>query len=565
MAAALLAAMAAQMLAAAPSASAVVDEPAHLASGVLALAQGDLTVNREHPPLAKILAALPVMLLHPVLPADRPGDPPRASEDFEFAYSRRFLYEANDADRLLAAARWPIMLLALATGLVAWLWGRRLLGEGAALAALALVAFEPNMLAHGRLVTTDMAATLFTLAAFAGLERRLAASSAGRSPRWMTALSGVALGLGLLSRFSCVLAVPVLGLALAADTRRPWRTRLAVFVMVVIIALAVVNGFYLAAGQGSASMIFPLAQQPVAGPLRTEPLASLAASPALRWLPLPLPRLYLEGLDLARYKNLYQEGPSYLNGQYSDDGFVSYFVQALAMKTTLPMLLLAAGCLLALRRHAPRRPGILVWVLLPLAGTIALTTALTRAQIGLRYVLPAIPFLCLAGGAGAAAVIGPGTPTTGTPRRRAAWALVLLLLGWHAGEALAIHPYHLAYFNEAAGGPDRGYLHLVDSNLDWGQDLVGLAQFMRQQGLERINLYYFGTADPAYYGITRNVPPQPGWFAVSATHLMGVYLPDRDYFAPFRTMPIQTTIGHSILVYRLDEVPPFLRNPIKRR
>jgi len=555
--------MALQMLAAAPSASAVVDEPAHLTSGVLALAQGDLTVNREHPPLAKILAALPVMLLHPVLPPVRAEDPPRASEDFEFSYSRRFLYETNDADRLLAAARKPIMALSLAAGLLVWLWGRRLLGATAALAGLALTVFEPNLLAHGRLVTTDMAATLFTLGAFAALERTLAGSAAGRPTRLWTIASGTALGLGLLSRFSCVLAVPLLGLAAAVDARGALRSRGITFVVVVLIALAVVNGFYLAAGQGSVRMLFPLAQEPVTGPLRTAPLAGLEASPLMRWLPLPLPRLYLEGLDLARYKNLYQEGPSYLNGRYSEDGFWSYFLQALAMKTTLPMLLLAVLGLLAMGLRAPPRRELLVWVLLPLAGTIAITTALSRAQIGLRYVLPAIPFLCLAGGAGAAAAIDRSP--AGTPWRRAAGTIVALLLAWHAGEALSIHPYHLAYFNEAAGGPDRGYRHLVDSNLDWGQDLVGLARFMRQRGLDRINLYYFGTADPAYYGITRNVPPQPGWFAISATHLMGVYLPDRDYLAPFRTMPTQATIGHSILLYRLDEVPPFLRNPIKRR
>jgi hypothetical protein len=304
---------------------------------------------------------------------------------------------------------------------------------------------------------------------------------------------------------------------------------------------------------------FPLAADPVTGPLLTEPLASMEASPALRWVPIPLPRLYLEGLDLARYKNREVEGPGYLNGDYSREGWWSYFILAIGMKTTLPFLALTVGGL-ALAASGVRRPSwrpVLAFLLVPAAALLILTTALTRAQIGLRYVLPVLPLLCLAGGALVAGTAG---------RRRAVCrALAVPFLAWHVWSALAIYPHHLAYFNEAAGGPDRGYLHLVDSNLDWGQDLVGLRAFMNERGLSRINLYYFGTADPDYYDIVRAVPPEPGYYAVSATHLMGIYLPDREYLAPFRSMRPETTIGHSILVYRLDEVPAFLRVPIRSR
>lgn len=143
-------------------------------------------------------------------------------------------------------------------------------------------------------------------------------------------------------------------------------------------------------------------------------------------------------------------------------------------------------------------------------------------------------------------------------------ALCAVLLIWHAAAALAIWPYHLAYFNEAAGGPGAGIRHLADSNLDWGQDLVGLHRFMSERRITRMNLYYFGTADPDYYGIQRAASPEPGYYAVSATHLMGIYLPDREYLAPFRRMTPEATIGHSINVYRLDRVPDFLKTPIRR-
>ncbi len=565
--------MAWQLIAAIPHASAVVDEPAHLTAGYLAITQGDLAVNREHPPLIKALAAIPLLFLAPALPPEPEGGwPPRGGEDFEFGYSRAFLYHANDADRLLALARLPVVALTLAAGLTLFLWGRALFAnhgsDAGSLAALALFAFEPNLLAHGRLITTDMGAVLFTVAACACLERSFAPGRPG--PRWAAA-GGAALGLGLLTRFSCLLLIPLLVLAAVLDGRRPAAARARHLAVMLACALLLVNlgyGFAGFAGGG-----FPLAHDPVVGPLRTEPLASLEAHPLLRWTPLPVPRLYLEGLDLARYKNLHVEGPGYLNGAYSSEGWWSYFLLALGMKATLPLLALAAAGLgaagLAGSARSPRDRGTwpgMVWLVVPSAGFLLLVTASTRAQIGLRYVLPVIPFLCLLGGLAASLAIAPAAlPGRSRPRLRGAAAVLCAgLLIWHAAAALAIWPYHLAYFNEAAGGPDDGILHLADSNLDWGQDLVGLDRFMSERRITRMNLYYFGTADPDYYGIQRVATPEPGYYAVSATHLMGIYLPDREFLAPFRRMTPEATIGHSINVYHLDHVPDFLKTPIRR-
>ena len=559
--------MAWQMIAAIPHASAVVDEPAHLTAGYLAVAQGDLSVNREHPPLIKSLAAIPLLFVSPALPPEPEGGwPPRGSEDFEFGYARAFLYRANDADRLLALSRLPVVALTLIAGSILLLWGRALFAHRgpagahmatlAPLVSLALFAFEPNLLAHGRLVTTDMGATLFTLAACACMERSFAPGRAGL--RWAAA-AGAALGLGLLARFSCLLLIPLLVVAAALDARRPWAARARHLALMLGCALLLVNLGYGIAGYAGAG--FPLAHNPVVGPLRTEPLASMESHPLLRWTPLPLPRLYLEGLDLARYKNLSVEGPGYLNGAYSSDGWWSYFLLALGMKTTLPLLALAViglGVLLRSARDPGSRPS-MVWLLAPSAGFVLLVTASTRAQIGLRYVLPVIPFLCLLGGLATAA----GRPARRILRAGTA-ALLAGLLIWHAAAALRIWPYHLAYFNEAAGGPDNGMRHLAYSNLDWGQDLVGLDRFMRERRIARMNLYYFGTADPDYYGIQRAPAPEPGYYAVSATHLMGIYLPDKEYLAPFRRMAPEAAIGHSIYVYRLDRVPDFLKIPIRR-
>ncbi|MGH9869489.1 MAG: ArnT family glycosyltransferase [Candidatus Polarisedimenticolia bacterium] len=538
------------MLTALPHAAAVVDEPAHLTAGLLAAAQGDLTVNREHPPLVKVLAALSASSLSPVLPPEPEGIP-RASSDFAFAYARDVLYKANDADRLLQRARLPIVALTLLAGLVLFLWGRALAGPWPAVAALALFAFEPNLLAHGRLVTTDMGAALFSLATLACMEH--AQRTQGRLGPWDVA-AGVSLGLALLTRFSSVLLLPVMGACLLADRNRDAASRWTGALVCMATALVVLQAGYVATGGVQTASLFPLAASATGEPLRTQPMAGLEAGHVTRWLPLPVPRLWLEGLDLARWKNANVEGPTYLDGAMSRDGWWSWFVMALAMKGTLPFLVMSAAGLIWLSFAGPRLHATRVWAGLPAVALLALTTALTRAQIGLRYVLPVIPLLCLCAMAPLAA---PG-------RRPVRALLAVALIAWHAVAALSIHPYHLAYFNEAAGGPQAGPRRLVDSNLDWGQDLVGLAAFLEKRDIPRVNLYYFGTADPDYHGIARAPAPEAGWYAVSATHLAGVYLPDPDYLASFRTLRPDADIGHSILLYRLDHVPERLTKPLRR-
>jgi hypothetical protein len=196
----------------------------------------------------------------------------------------------------------------------------------------------------------------------------------------------------------------------------------------------------------------------------------------------------------------------------------------------------------------------------PVAVYLALTS--TRGlQIGHRHLLPIYPFLFLASAEAAARLA--------TWRRPAGPALVLLLGAWYAGGTLLNHPHHLAYFNEIAGGPANGWRLLVDSNLDWGQDLKRLAAWRRANPGGRLELSYFGSADPAYYGldaetlpgytaphatrVTRQVAPGD-LVAVSATNLQGVYLEpgDRPLMERLRALEPIGRAGWSIRIYRAD-------------
>jgi len=523
-----------QMHGASSVTSATVDEPAHVTSGYLSLAHFDLTINREHPPLTKMLAALPLLFLHPALPAIAADSPPPGSEDFEFDYSRKFLYRANRPDEILAAARTPIMILTLALGALVFVWAREMGGDAAGLAALFLFCLEPNLLAHGRLVTTDMGAAAASTAFLFALRRAARLRSTGAF-----AAAGALLGLALLSKFSTLLLIPLGALLAAAES---WRGRGDARTLALrAAALLAVAWLVLEAGYGFAGF--------------------------------PIPRLYSEGLALARVKNATVEGPTYLHGAISPDGFRGYYLVALAVKTPIPVLIFAATGIFALARARGRRAE----GLFPLAGAAAWIGAMsmaTRAQIGYRYVLPAIPLLCVLGGVGAAALWGAGlrslevrSRSEGALRAALSRGIAAALALWLALSAWSIYPYHLAYFNEIAGGPDNGWKWLVDSNLDWGQDLGGLKRRLDALGDPTINLFYFGTGDSDALGI-RHFPygeSHPGLFAISATHLAGVYLPDPDYLADFRVLAPIETIGHSIFLYRLDAVPRRLTRPLTRR
>jgi hypothetical protein len=147
-------------------------------------------------------------------------------------------------------------------------------------------------------------------------------------------------------------------------------------------------------------------------------------------------------------------------------------------------------------------------------------------------------------------------------------SVYVALMTWYVGASCWIHPHYLAYFNELVGGPDNGYKYLVDSNLDWGQDLKGLAKYMRQHGISRINLSFFGSDSPERYGINYirlpsyylrgEEPNKPdialrGWVAISATNLQGAYFHNRDMFVWFRSRKPVAKIGYSIFLYNLDE------------
>jgi tetratricopeptide (TPR) repeat protein len=205
-----------------------------------------------------------------------------------------------------------------------------------------------------------------------------------------------------------------------------------------------------------------------------------------------------------------------------------------------------------------RRDKALHFLLIP-AAVLSAIAVLGNLNIGIRHILPIFPFL----------IVFASSVVT-IPFRRPGFFFPWLggLALWHLGSALSIFPSYVAYFNEFVG-PEKGYEILVDSNLDWGQDLKRLKRYMDEKGIERVYLGYFGTADLCYYGFRYvHLPAFPerrlecelkeregrsDFLAVSATNLQAVYLPYKSSFEWLKAYRPIARIGHSIFVYDIQK------------
>jgi hypothetical protein len=281
-----------------------------------------------------------------------------------------------------------------------------------------------------------------------------------------------------------------------------------------------------------------------------------------------LPDAYLFGAAFAR-KLSDARSPKFLAGEISSTGWLAYFPIALLLKTPLPILLLvlAGVAAVALGRTSARRNVLLLAGLVTFGLVYFGAAVISRFNIGQRHVLPVYPVLFICGGAAAAW-------TTSRLGRLA----VAACLVWLVGANLWICPQYLGYFNELAGGPAGAPRYLVDSNIDWGQDLKRLAAWARRHPQEDIKLAYFGTADPTRYGFACRALPSflpfgppanldAGTYVVSVTQLKGVYFaPARRAFwtpevlAQYRSLPKQSDQYELLrcgrLLNRLNDRPP---------
>lgn len=514
------------------------DEAAHVAAGLEWLDAGRYALEPLHPPLARVAVAL-----GPFLDGRRLGD-----SGVMLVEGNRALGAGAEYSRTLALARAGTLLFFVLASLVVWSWARALFGAGAALAAVLAFTTLPPILAHAGLATTDMALT-----ATLGLALRVLWGWLGRPTLGRTLGLGVAAGLTLLSKFSALLFLPMGSIALAACRRLEWRgasprpSRRTRAVALALACVVVWGGYRFSVAPATTETTRPhvnLDSLVGHGGVLHDVAYRIVES---AWLPAPE---FWQGLRDVRYAN--QRGRlAYLLGETRWSGFWAFFPVALAVKTPLPFLVLVGVGLLGLGVRAVRRREF--GALAPaVAATLVLLVCLpSRINLGVRHVLPV--YLLLAPVVGYAVV---AFWRSGGSLGRVA---TVGLLAWQVGAGIAVHPDYLAYFNELAGRrPERV---LVDSDLDWGQDLLRLERALRERGVKEVTLGYAGTADLSRHDLPpfrwlEASHPVTGWIAISEYWLAV----ERGRLGWLTSHAPVARVGRSIRLYYLprtgEAVPP---------
>ena len=548
------------------------DEVGHFAAGLYHWQTGRFELYRVNPPLVRLVATLPIALDFPKVNTTV-GE---FSDRMEFLVGPAIVRELGDRCQLLfAIARWACIPFSLLGAIVCFRWATQLYGTQAGLIALALWCFDPNILGNAQMITPDTGAAALGLLACYVFWLWL------REPVWsLTALTGLILGLALLSKTTWIIAFgifPLLWLierSVQSSLRHSLRKELPQLALILALSVLVINLGYRFDGAFRQLGTFQFSSRT----LTVEGSDNRFRETVLGYVPVPLPEQYILGIDQQKF-DFESRCPSYLRGEWRRGGWWYYYLYAFAIKTPVGTLaLLVFACWQVIR--SPRNPGCLRMELLSVLPGLLLF-AFVSTQTGFnhhfRYVEPALPFLFIW-----ASRVGCFWQS----RRAYYKSVVAFLIICSVVSSLRIYPHSLSYFNEVVGGPKNGHMHLLDSNIEWGQDLWILKDWTyRHPEASPLYIVNFGILDPRDLGIPAAgfppsgfapdrldndeesdavVGPIPGWYAVGVAFLHIDDHPDRNAFVRkgvplcgyFRHFKPVDRIGYSMNIYHLtpDEV-----------
>lgn len=554
----ILFAMTVNMIAVTARKSITTDELVLIPAAYYHLVTADFQLVREHPPLCKLLAGLPLLFIQPDELDPKQMDPSIRRADLEWSYATRF-WEDNRVrfDTISFWARMPMIALTVALGVLIFVFARDLFGRRAALFGVGLFALEPTILAHARVVQTDIPAAFgFLLTAFA-LHRYL------RAPNWKLACGvGASAGVAMLGKYSMIIAGPILFLVfLVVLWRQPRRrTVLAAHAIVAgLVLLLVVNGGYFFHNRS-------LTETDSEWIATSFPSSRTAVLTSVQWLKFVLPTDFVTGVYWQLHHS--REGHSAgLLGMYSQRGWWYYFPVAFALKTTIPFLLLSLSSLAwGMYRLIWKREWRLLVLLVPFAVYTGFML-MSPIDIGIRYYLPAYTFLFILSGGLVDALLSKQRSW------RLAWAsVVIIALSWMCFEAVRAYPNYMPYMNQLASSRPHWW-YLSDSNVEWGDDVKELAIYLRDRGETRTRAMLLGGfISLGFYGVGYEdalAPPGesvPRYTALGASFLNGSTVPFYEVdgrrvsneqrvnaFDSFRRRTPETVIGNSIYVYRTHD------------
>jgi tetratricopeptide (TPR) repeat protein len=531
------------------------DEQDHIFAGYMSWKTFDHGLNPEHPPLVKYVATLPILNMQLSVPKLNG----QFFKNEAFLGGNDFLYK-NDALKMMWRARVAASVFSLIAALLVFFAAAEMFGTTAGLIALTLFAFEPNLLAHGAYVTTDMALSGFMLATIYAFYRFMKKPTVARM-----IVVGVAFGLVLSSKHSGVLLLPMLLVLAIVEL---WRQRgvaaenkvtiqrmiagFAVFSAVALFILWAMYGFRYASRPAGLTL----------NPSYADYISGL--NPHTHWLMATvarfhlLPESYLYGLADVRLLSDYM--PTYIFGKVYAHGVWYYFPVSFIVKSTLPFLLLLVIALVAIATRTFSKSREILYLIIPVL--IYLAVAMSNGiNIGARHVMPLWLLLSVLIGGAAAALLYRD--------RRWMYALGVLLLA-HAATSIQSYPSnYIPYSNALFGGPSNTYKVLSDSNTDWAQQLHSTRRYLEARGIKdcwfayfaagAVDTNYYGipckmlpTADTAWFGMETNAPDRyQGTVLISAGSINGFELGSSTLnpYEEFRSMKPVAFIDNGIFVF----------------
>ncbi|MCX6808368.1 MAG: glycosyltransferase family 39 protein [Candidatus Berkelbacteria bacterium] len=535
----------------------------------------DYRLNPEHPPLAKALAALPLVL-------DKKIKGPEANWSWsginQWESGWYMLYHAgNDPVQILFLARLPMMLLMVLLGALLYIWAARLYGRKVGLIVLTLYAFYPDVLAHGRLVTTDVPAALGFLVAVMTFDKAI------RQKTWKTTIfAALGFALAQLMKFSAILLFLIfLILAIVRtildrkETGGFWpgfwsnfKTYFWVCFLSVIAVWAVYIPFVW-------KMPASIEHQVIENNLTADPRTLFLRNFLHHFENNPITRAlghYILGIFLV-IGRVGGGNVTFILGKLSEKTIRWYFPVAWLLKTSIPVIVLFASTILALALRWTKKKEA-KWTIALLLTPILVYWAFTLAgslNIGIRHLMPTVPFVLLLIGYGIYPII------SNYKKSKAMFFVVIALVVYMVASTLSNYPNFISYFNEITPKSIR-YERLMDSSLDWGQDMMRLKKYIDDNKISSIKVDYFGGSVPSYF-ISQShdwhsgCGPTKGWIAISATFYQSSKLvgpkEGKWSYAWLDKYKPKAIIGGSILVFDITaddyaKNPPSMSYPITK-
>lgn len=579
--------------------SPTLNEPGHLVAGIHHWKSQNFTLYRVNPPLIRLVASLPATVLG--YEEDWSGYYDFAGARPVFDMAERFI-TANGRDSLtfFRLARWSVIPFSLLGAWVCFAWARDLFGRAAGLMAATLWCFAPMVLGHASMIAPDAHSAALGLAACYTFWLWL------RKPTWFQAVvTGAVLGLAELSKTTMILFYPlwpILWLAYRWKTRRSmtlrrWRDEAGMLILRMLIGIYVLNLGYLGEGSFTTLKDFRFVSKMFSAAENSGGVAgNRFAGTWVGELPVPLPANYVIGIDVQQRDFEDFGRPSYLRGKFQAKGWWHYYAYAILVKAPLGTLgLVVLAVVASFFGYGPRAAGRDVLILLaPAVVIFAVASSKSGFSHHSRYILPCVPFVFVWMSGLARHIATLCETLSPTWRRRHAMASIssqrraassigfvtVCLLGWMIGTSLSVYPHSLSYFNEWAGGPKNGPSHLLNSNIDWGQDLLFLERWLQdERTLSEPAVYlafynYYNPFDLEIEGIKpwpfrRDDSGEPqvpeGLYAVSVNLLYESPWPVRDrdgarYFIDNRPMAFLRSqepigwAGYSIRVFSAEQV-----------